>query len=376
VSDNPGYILALSLSDLGRLRIRGQCLAPRLPRARLVDAVIAVIGVQAQLPSAMELSLRARVSGLASDDIEAARVSERSLIRTWCMRGTLHLVATDDLGWLLPLLAPGIISGNARRSAQLGLDEQTYAKGVRVIRDALAAHGPLTRAELAQQLASHGIDASGQRAPYLVSRVAVEGNVCYGPNHGAEPTYVLLEDWAKLGPPISREAALVELAHRYLSAYGPAEPRDLAAWSGLPVREARDGWQLISEQLIEVKVEGQPLWMLAEHADWLNEPLADAPTVSLLPMFDTYLLGYKNRDFVVAPAYQGSIYHGGMMVPAVVVEGGVAGTWRYERRGRQVHIEVAPFHPLNAEICDLIAAEADNVGRFLGLPVVLSYVEK
>jgi len=369
-------MLALSLPELGRLRMRGQRLAPRLPRARLVDAVKAVIGVQAQLPSAMELSLRARVSDLASTDIEAARVQERTVVRTSCMRGTLHLVATDDLGWLLPLLAPGIISGNARRSAQLGLDEQTYAKGMRVIHEALAARGPLTRAELAQQLASHGIDASGQRAPYLVSRAAVEGNVCYGPDRGTEPTYVLLEDWAKLGPSLSREAALAELAHRYLSAYGPAEPRDLAAWSGLPVREARAAWQLLADQLVELKVAGQPLWMLAEQTAWLNEPLTDGPTVSLLPMFDTYLLGYKNRDLVVAPAHQGSIYHGGMMVPTVVVEGGAAGTWRYERRGRQVHIEVTPFHPLNAEVRGLIVAEAADVGRFLGPSFRLSYVEK
>jgi Winged helix DNA-binding domain len=355
--------------------MRGQRLAPRLPRERLVDAVKSVIGVQAQLPSAMELSLRARVSGLASADIEAARVSERSLVRTWCMRGTLHLVASDDLGWLLSLLAPGIISGNARRSAQLGLDELTYAKAVRIIRDALAAHGPSTRSELVQQLAAHDIDASGQRAPYLVCRAAVEGVVCYGPDRGAEPTYVLLEDWLKPAPRLPREAALAELTRHYLDAYGPAEPRDLAVWSGLPVREARAGWQLIANGLTEVKVEGQTLWMLAGHADWLGEPLSAAPTVSLLPMFDTYLLGYNNRDFVVAPAHQNSIYHGGMMAPAVVVAGNAVGTWRYERRGRHVHIEVAPFQDLTAEARDLIAAEADDVGRFLELSVGLSYAE-
>lgn len=172
----------------------------------------------------------------------------------------------------------------------MGLDEDTCARGIRIIRDALAKQGPLTRAELVEQLAMQGIRLEGQARPHLLYRAALERIICLGPDRGTEPTYVLLSDWVDEGHALSQEAAYAELASRYLNAYGPATPEDMARWSGLPTSNIRAAWRHIADQLFEVEVAGAPAWMLKTCAAWLDEPPAPAPVVCLLPSFDIYLL--------------------------------------------------------------------------------------
>ena len=155
----------LSGRDIRLLRLWAQQLAP-LPRtdslADMTHVAKAVVGIQAQDAQAARLSVRARSAGLTANDVEQASLGERLIIRTWAMRGTLHLVATEDLPWLLALLGPTFAAGDRRRRLQLGLDDATSARGVQVIRNALATSGPLTRAELLKVLTAHGINAEGQ----------------------------------------------------------------------------------------------------------------------------------------------------------------------------------------------------------------------
>src|SRR6266699_832373 len=231
------------------LRQRAQRLTPQEPDAPtgVAQVVKDLCGLQAQDASAAALAVRVRSTGLFNDDVERARVLERSIVRAWGQRGTLHLLAPEDLTWLLPLLGPLFIAGNRRRYAELGLDEDTLTRGVRAFGAILA----------------------GQARPYLLQHAALEGIICLGPDRGAKPTYVLLNDW--LGQnyqahALTQESAYAELARRYLKAYGPATPEDLAAWSGMPISMTRAAWQLIADQLIEVEIAGQPAWMLKTYA--------------------------------------------------------------------------------------------------------------
>src|SRR6202171_1976171 len=237
--------LALSDDQVRFLRLRAQRLIAR-PANTVTRVVKEVCGIQAQDANAAMLAVRVRSEGLVAADVERARVEERSIIRTWGQRGTLHLLATEDLGWLLALLGPIFVAGDRTRRAELGLDEDSCIKGISAIRDILAGQGALTRAELVEQLAIRtGIRLEGQAAPHLLFRAALEGVVCLGPDRGTKPTYVLIEDWIGRGRTLSlsRDAACAELARRYLAAYGPAEPDDLAAWSGLPMSEVRTAWK-------------------------------------------------------------------------------------------------------------------------------------
>jgi hypothetical protein len=335
-----------------------------------------VCGIQAQDVPAAALAVRARTSGLTPADIERARVAERSIVRAWFMRGTLHWTAAEDVRWLLALLGPPLIAANRSRRAELGLDDEACARGVRLIRDALASRGPLTRAELAAQLAPHDVPTEGQAMPHLLYVAALEGVICHGPERGREPTYLLLDDWLTYREEaLPREAALAKLARRYLSAYGPARPEDLSSWSGLVLTDARAAWRLIEKELSEVGVAGPSAWVLKARVAWLDEAMASPmPVVSLLGAFDTYLLGHKSRDLVAAPEHQKRINKGGgWVLPTLLADGQAVATWSAKKSKRGLGIIVTPFEgELSDEVELGLAAEVRDVGRFLGVEATVS----
>jgi hypothetical protein len=323
----------------------GRARSQYLLRERLSDpaaAVRAVAGIQAQEPVAAALSIRVRTTGLTRADVDRALVEERSIVRLWAMRGTIHLVPSEDAAWLVDLLGPLGMTGSRRRLEQLGVPADDQARAVELIRRTLAEHGPLTRVELMEHLARAGITTDGQAAAHLPMLAALEGHVCFGPPRGGKPTYALRDDW--LGsdlPRLSRERAVAELARRYVRAFGPAEPEDFASWSGLPLRDARAGW------------EATP----GDRAPRVAEPAE--PVTRLLPAFDTYLLGYRNRDFCVPEAHTRAVWPGGgILRPTIVVNGRGVGAWR--RSGATVEIE-----PFGTESIDADEEVAD-VQRFLG----------
>jgi len=361
-------MISLSNDQVRLLRLRAQRLTPR-SRDSVSDVALLVkelCGIQAQDARAAALALRVRSAGLVAADVEHARVQERTITRTWGQRGTLHLLATEDLGWLLPLFSPVFIAGGQRRRAELGLDEDTCARGIRVIRDVLASQGPLTRADIVEQLAIHGLHIEGQARPHLLYRAALEGVICLGPDRGAEPTYTLLSDWVEQGHALPQEAAYAELVLRYLGAYGPATPEDMAAWSGLPISRIRAAWRHSVNQLMEVEAGGLAVWMLKTRAAWLDEPHTADRVVCLLPGFDIYLLGYQKRDLAVPQQHAKRINAGGgILHPALLVDGRAVGTWKSLRKKNHLEVIVEPFDQLEPEVYPGLEAEVADLARFL-----------
>ncbi|HEX9615787.1 MAG TPA: winged helix DNA-binding domain-containing protein [Anaerolineales bacterium] len=367
-------MISFSDDETRRLRLQAQRLLPGEggKDAGAAQVVQALCGLQAQEAGAAVLGVRARSTGLLAKDVEHARVEERSLVRTWGPRGTLHLLAAADLGWLVALLGPLFVAKNQRRYRELGLDEETIARGIQVIRKTLSSRGPLARAEIGRELAKEGIPTEGQALIHLIGRAALEGYVCLGPDQGSQPSYVLVEDWIDVDPAPSGEAALAELARRYLEAYGPAGPADLAAWSGLGTGEARRAWELISQDRVEVQAAGRPAWMLAERLDaqpaGLEAQRDRSPSVRLLPRYDTYLLGYAGRELAVPPEHARRINAGGGIIhAAVLVDGRALGTWRIEKKRDRLEILVDPFEALDPLLLPELETEAEDIGRFYGL---------
>ena len=358
--------LEISVEELRALRMAAQCLEPRWPREALVEVVQAVCGVNAQLYSAMALSLRARVRDLAGEDVETSQVDARRVVRTWCMRGTMHLLAASDVDWMLSAIPPAIVGSGWRwLERRGGLKRERAAAVLDDAYKTLKRHGPMTRPDLMAALArKHGAEI-GKAAAGIVWMNGMLGRVAFGPAQGSKPTYVALDDWLGRKVHLSSKPDHVELARRYLRGYGPAGPRDIAAWWGLPLTNARAAWATLAEQgeLIELRVEGQPVWLLASESDRLGV-VAASPSVRLLPAFDTYLLGYDKRDVAVRPEHQKHVFHGGEVVPVVLVDGCAAGTWHYERRGKQVVIKVTPFAPFSPGVRELIREEAKEMGKF------------
>jgi hypothetical protein len=374
--------MSISLSDdqLRFLRLRSQRLAHQyrgeaIPVSQVVKEVC---GIQAQDASAATLAVRSRSVGLVTADVKHARVDSRTIIRTWGQRGTLHILASEDIGWLLPLLGPVFVTGDRRRREELGLSEDVCVRSMHIMRNVLAEQGPMTRGELVEHLSKNGLHLEGQARPHLLARAALEGLICFGPDRGTEPTYVLLNDWIdqkSTGHALSEDEAYAELTRRYLSAYGPATPGDQAAWSGLPLSKTRVAWQRIEGELLEVKIGNSHVWMLKTQAAWLDELRSSTSIVRLLPRFDIYLLGYQKRDLAVPAQYEKRINAGGGIVhAAVLVDGHIVGTWKSKREKKNFVVMVELFERVATEIEEGIEVEVEDIGRFLGVEVRMEVI--
>lgn len=350
-----------------RLRLRAQRLAHRADETgNVLRTVRDLVGLQAQDLGAAALSVRVRTPGSVAADVKQTLTRDRTIVRTWLMRGTLHLVAAEDLDWLVTALGPALAAGGRSRRAQLGLDDETAERAVRVVRDTLAARGPQTRAEIAAALAARGLPHAGQATIHVIHLAALQGHVCHGPIRGRAATYVPRDDWLPPAPPTTRAAALAELARRYLQAHEPAAPADLAAWSGLGLREARAAWASVARDASEVQWAGESVW--------LRDPASAAAggavetTVRLLPAFDTYLLGWRDRTLAVPAEYARRVNAGGGMIrPTVLVNGRVVATWRLKRRGDRFEVGLEPFREVDAGWRGGVAAEIRDLARFFAV---------
>ncbi len=329
-----------------------------------------VFGLQAQVWGATTLGMRARSARLDAAKVTRALNSDRSIVRTWLMRNTLHVVAAEDVRWLLHLLGPVFARAGSSRHAQLGLDDGLKARGVAAIREILTEAGPLTRYELVDRLRSRqvALDPKTQAPIHLIGLAALQGVLCLGHDRedGAS-TYVLLDDWVPQARPPSHEAALAELARRYFAAYGPATVEDLRAWSGLPMLEARSAVKGARAGLTEVVIQGGPGFVLKGRPRLEAKPLKT--DVRLLPAFDTYLLAYRRRDLAVPQPLQRRLQRGGGWIhPAVVVNGRAVAAWSLRKSGsRADRVLVEPSEPLPRAVRAGIDVEVTDIARFLDL---------
>jgi hypothetical protein len=332
------------------------------------DVVTWLGAVQAQDYGGALWAIGLRMAGATERSIEQA-IAERAIVRTWPLRGTLHFVAARDVRWLLALLTPRIIAHSAGRYRQLDLDEATFARSKEVFAKALQGGKQLTRDEMLQELEQVGISTAGQRGYHLLGRSAQDGLICFGTRRGKQQTFTLLDEWIPLTRSLARDEALAELIRRYFTSHGPATVQDLMHWAGLTAAEAKTGLAATGKVLIQETIADRVYWMPCE-APEINH---DTPSVHLLPGFDEYLLGYRDRSAVLDPAYAQRICPGGngMFSPTIVIDGVVTGTWRRTFKGGAVVIETTPFRSLTAAESDALSAAADRYGEFLGLPVVL-----
>jgi hypothetical protein len=297
----------------------------------VLAAVAGAAGLQAQDTAACRLSVRPRTTGLTEADVVKA-ATDGVVVRTWLMRGTLHMVEATDVHWLVSFFGPGLVRGQRRRRAELGITDEICERALPALREILTGNA-LSRADVIARLVECGVavDPKGQAPAHMMFYAAASGLLCRGPDlAGNEPSYVLLDEWVT--DRYTPDDPLAELGRRYFQAFGPASAEDFAFWAGIALGQAR-----------QVRPRS-------------GESTEDG--LRLLPAFDTYVLGYKQR--AVAPEFMRKVNAGGGMIrPTVVVGGRIAGTWR-NRSGR---IEIDPFEPLDH---DALAAEVADLGRFQG----------
>ena len=292
----------------------------------------AVFGLQAQDRRAGQLAVRARTEGATLDALGTG------LVRTWAMRGTLHLLAAEDLSTALAIYGPIQLERGERRLRQLGLPPDVAERSTDEIAAILAEEAPLTRHEIAARLRDRGVPvaAEGQAPIHVVARAAHAGVLL----EVGDGTYGPLD----LGRLPDREEALVKLARRYAASHAPATEEDFATWSGLPKGDLR--------------------WEEPETGD------ADEGGVRLLPAFDEWLLGWKSRDPILPREHAKRVAPGGGIIrPVAIADGRVFATWRLDRLKRRIELDA--FTRVTKEMRAGLEAEVEAIGDFLGTCLAL-----
>jgi hypothetical protein len=350
-------------SDITRRRLAAQHVSrPLFAEPCEVVAWLGAVQAQDYLGSLWAVGLRLTVAAEAS--VERA-LAERRIVRTWPMRGTLHLVAAADVRWMLELLTPRVVASSAGRYRQMGLDEETFARSRKLFVKALEGGRQLARAALYRVLEAAGISTAESRGLNILGRLAQERLICFGAREGKQQTFVLLDEWVPGAKSIPREEALAELARRYFKSRGPATVQDFAWWSGLTTRNAAAGVGLVRESLSRESVGGRDYWLSTSTPAAEGDPRA----AYLLPAYDEYTVAYRDRSAVLDPSHaQRPDSGGGIFSPTVVIGGKVLGTWKRTLKKDSVEISLNPFRPLKRDEREAAGAAAQKYAAFLGVP--------
>jgi hypothetical protein len=328
-----------TLADIGRLRLAAQRLVVRSAR-------------EAQdLPGALT-SVALRTESRSRKDVAVA-LDGGEIVRSWPMRGTLHLVAADDLPWMLEVLGSRTLAGVAKRWANLELDETQAERAREAVLAALQDTDRAGRAELLAAIADGGVATTGQRGYHLLWYLSQTGTLCLGPTDGeGDQLYVRLDEWIPDPRRLDREQAHAELALRFFAGHGPATVQDLVRWSGSTARDVRAGLAQVRDRLEAVTVDGTEYLMDPGTPDRLAAAKAEAEGVLLLPGFDEFVLGYGDRTAVLPAEFAARIVPGGngMFRPTVVHRGQVVGTWKWTGRGAKRTVEAEPFTTFPAKL--------------------------
>jgi hypothetical protein len=340
-------------------RFTAQLLAGE-PARDPVDVAARLLAIQGQDARGTRLAIRSRTTGLTAADVDRALSEDRSLVITWLNRGTLHLVRTEDYWWLHPLtVRPQLHAAVGRVLARGGLTASDADKGVAVIEAALTASGPLTKFQLRDIIAPTGLP-TGENIPlHLIALASLRGIAVRGPMIGAQHAYVLAADWLGKRPPaLDYDAALAELARRYLAGHGPASDNDLAKWAGLPLGQVRRGLTAIAAELRD-RSDGLVELAVAAPAGDLPPP-ADLPAPKLLGAYDPVLLGWADRDPILGERRE-IVTVNGLFRPFALVDGRAAATWAWTAG----QVAVSRFTELPDHVEAALAAEGRDVRRFL-----------
>ena len=367
-----GLAERLSWDQVRAWRLRRHHLGERAPRKLMLDVVSSICGLHAQVMSSAELTLWARVDGLRPDDVSKALWEEHSLVKTWAMRGTLHLLPAGELPmWLAGFSTYDHYLKGAWFKA-FGISREELEALIDAVGEALGGE-PLTRAELAEAVvAATGDSSLGEKlseswGAYL-KPAAFRGRLCFARDRGRNVCFTrpdrFLDRWDSVEP----ADALADITRRWLRAYGPGTREGLARWWGIPsAARAQKMLDALGDEAVEVDVEGKRLRMLAADAE---EAAAISPQRSalLVPGFDQWVVGAaRGEAALLDPAQKARVYRqAGWISAALLVNGRIEGVWRHERKGKRLTVELEPFGKLPAWARRGAEQEAERLRDFLG----------
>jgi Winged helix DNA-binding domain len=352
--------------DIAAQRMRNQRLDGP-PLDTVADVVRWFGGMQSQEYPVARWAIGQRAVSVDEAAVDRA-LADGSVIRTHVLRDTWHLVAADDLRWLMALTGPRIHQRNATMYRRTGLDAALLARTDGLLADAMSGGQQLTRREITALLKGHGIEADGHRLAYILMHAELELVVCSGGLRGKQQTYALVDDRVPPGTGASPDEALAELVLRYFISHGPATVKDLSWWSSLTGADVKRGLHLVGDALQSNVVDGTTYWSAT--------PLparAAPPRAHLLQGYDEYAIAYsESRHVLDIGGYAGSVLGGAaMFVHAVLLDGQVIGHWRRRTEGKAVVVDIQLGRPIDAGETAALDDAVQRYGGFVGLPTKL-----
>jgi hypothetical protein len=373
-------VKTLTWQQVNTWRLAQQNLTHRLPPKKLIQAVSQSMGVHAQVMSAAEMAIGARVDGLSPKDVQSALWQERTLVKTWLMRYTLYLIPSIDF----PLYIAARSQNDRDWPAvfeQSGVNRTTFDAYISVAQEILD-NGPVTRQQFVEAILDR--IKSPQLSDLLMNGgwgiafkpLASRGYLCFGPNIGNITTFIRPGAWIDHMQKQDPDTAMREVARHYLMTYGPARLRNFQVWWWMTGVAAKKAFNSIADEIEEVNVEG---WHAIALKSAITEMLELEPTgdVNLLPAFDVYTVGLaRGRDLerLLAIDWQKKVYRPQGWVSAVLlVDGFVKGIWEYKTLRSAISITVELFSPITDHIKECIAMQADRLGKFVNSPIQLEF---
>jgi hypothetical protein len=360
-------------------RMRRQRLDERVPRARMLDVVSDLCGLQAQVMSSTGLALWARVDGLQPADVGNALWKKRSLVKLWAMRGTLHLVPARDYPMWVGALRT---YSHFRRPSWLeyfGLTAPQFQKLLDAIASSLD-HDACSREELSARVRKATRSKAAAEAVIgswgsMLKPASFAGDLCFAPSTGTKVNFVRPESW--LGPfeALGSDDAMRAVARAWLATYGPASREDFVRWWGaMSGARVERLFKELGDDVTQVDLDGAKGWLLTEHLDAVRT-VTMPDVVRLVPAFDQFVItAYRANPAILDPALKDRVYRtAGWLSPIVVVRGRMAGVWRHEKKGKKLLVTVEPFATFPAKVTKAVAAEAEGLASFVGGELELAW---
>lgn len=302
--------------------------------------IVSYLGaMQAQDFGMAKWAIGLRVPGLIDSDVETA-FNNGEILRTHVLRPTWHFVSPEDIRWMIELTAPRINALSAYYYRATELDAKIFKKTNNIIAKALRDNNYLTRPAIQKLLEKANIKAEGQRLSYIMMRAELDAIICSGPRRGKQFTYALIDERAPAAKSLPEQEALAALTLRYFTTRGPATLNDYATWSSLSMQHAKEGVNLLGEKLNTELIDGTAYIFCKQQA--AAKPSTKIQTTFLLPDYDEYAIGYKDRTLLFGERKNAVntkeenpvFYH------SLIVDGVSAGVWQKTANKKAVDVEI------------------------------------
>ncbi len=348
--------------DISYMRLHNQhikCASQKTP-----EEVVRHLGaIQAQDYANALWAIGQRTKSATVEDVERA-IEAGKIVRTWPMRGTIHFIPAEDAKWMLKLSAERMLKLDSRRMDRLELTEENMEQCKQLFYDELSGGKRLTRPQMLNLLEESGISTKNQRGYHILWYTSIIGLICQGPVQDKQPTFVLLDEWIPNSKALSKEESLATFAKKYFPSHGPATLHDFAWWSGLTMKDARLALELAKPELISQEIDGIEYWM---GEGTLDLQTTHQSSVHLLPAYDEYLTGYKDRSAVLTKEHATKIVPGnnGIFLPTLVIDGQVVGIWKRKLKKNAVEITLHPFMQIDG-LEEKVVEEVEKYRKYLG----------